>query len=450
MLVSVTAAPRPGVVNTLYQEHCAICHGEKGEGGLGSSLIDGNWNRAWTPKQRAVVIRDGIPGTAMDGFSDTLSDEDIRAIVVHLEELRAQTHPVKGVVPKDGSMVTQRATFRLQDVAKSEKKLWGLCFPGENRLLVTEFDGALRFVDGAGEWSDPVANTPEVIRNGQGGLLDVALHPDYANNGWIYLVYAKGKGKGKACSTALVRGKIKGNRWVDSQPLFEVKSQHRRTAGQHFGSRIVFKKDCVYFGIGDRGDGNSAQDLNSPNGKIHRLFDDGRIPEDNPFFRTSEYPSIWSYGHRNPQGLVLHPGTDDLYETEHGPRGGDELNLIVKGANYGWPRITFGINYNGTPITAKTEAPGMTQPVWYWVPSIATCGLAVLDGSHFPGWNGDLFAGGLKGQVLERLRMGSNGELEEREVVLQGYGRVRDVKAGPDGKLYLILEGSGSRIVRIQ
>jgi glucose/arabinose dehydrogenase len=322
--------------------------------------------------------------------------------------------------------------------------------------LVTEKSGQLRFLTKDGTL-DPevIRDTPPVIEHGQGGLMEVAPHPDFERNGWVYLGFSDGTREKRAdgkeevrCITAMVRGRIKGHQWTDQEWIYRADSKFRSGAGVHFGTRIVFDKGYIYFVVGERGGMMEAQSLSRPNGKIHRLHDDGRVPADNPFVKTADaLPSIWSYGHRNPQGLVMDPRDGSLYATEHGPRGGDELNRIQRGANYGWPVITYGMNYDGTPMVGITAKEGMEQPLVYWVPSIAACGLDVYAGERFPKWKNDFFAGGLAAQEIRRIRI-VDQKVVSQEIVLKNIGRVRDVAAGPDGLIYVVLNGP-DRIVRL-
>jgi glucose/arabinose dehydrogenase len=432
--------------NILYAQHCATCHGDKGQGGLGGSLIDGIWKRGGQDDNLAAAIRDGIPDMGMIAYAGTLDERQIRALVIYTRELENQALRQRPAAAQDGIHRSLHHSFRLETVARSTGLMWGLAFLPDGRFLVTEIDGPLRILNADGSQQSTVQNTPAIVRHGQGGMLDVALHPDYASNGWVYLAFAQGEGRD--AMTSVVRGRIRDNVWSDEEVLFRAKPEHRRNAGVHFGTRLAFRDGFLYFSIGDRGADQQAQSLERPNGKIHRIHDEGRIPADNPFLGKTGYESIWSYGHRNPQALAFRPGSAELWSTEHGPRGGDELNHILPGRNYGWPTVTHGMNYNGTPITEHTSRPGLEDPVWHWTPSIAVCGMAFLDSELFPGWKGDLFVGGLRAEVIERLRIGPDG-LTEREVVLQGQGRVRDVRAGPDRRLYALLEGNGSRIVRL-
>jgi glucose/arabinose dehydrogenase len=270
--------------------------------------------------------------------------------------------------------------------------------------------------------------------------MDVAVHPDYPENGWIYLSFSDPGPNGTAM-TKVVRGRLREGALVDQQTLFEAPRSLYRRGGVHFGSRFVFDgKGHVFFSIGERGHQQDAQDLSRPNGKVHRIHEDGRVPEDNPFAkRAGAMPTIWSYGHRNPQGLARHPVTGALYDAEHGPRGGDELNLVLPGRNYGWPVITYGMNYDGSPITALTAKEGMEQPIVHWTPSIAVCAIDFYAGDRFPRWKGDLLVSSLAAEELRRVVI-DGSKVTKQEVLFKGIGRVRDVVSGPDGLVYLALE----------
>jgi glucose/arabinose dehydrogenase len=318
---------------------------------------------------------------------------------------------------------------------------WAMAFLPDGSMLITEKSGSIiHFKDGQ---KIAVANVPAIYVRGQGGLLDIFLHPDYKNNGWIYLTYASVEGDEKGGHTALMRAKLKDNALVDNELLY--KAGPNTTKGQHFGSRIAFDDDgYLYFSIGERGARDeNPQDITRDGGKIYRLNDDGSIPEDNPFVgEEGAKIATYSYGHRNPQGLVKHPETGEIWDHEHGPKGGDEINIIEKGANYGWPIITYGINYSGTPITDKTEMEGMEQPIHYWVPSIAPSGMAFVTSNKYPSWNGSLLVGSLAFQYLERLTL-EGTKVVNREKLLENMGRVRDVRQGPDGFIYVAIEGKG-------
>lgn len=319
---------------------------------------------------------------------------------------------------------------------------WGMAFLPDGSMLITEISGDLiHFKDGQ---KTMVENVPEIYKRGQGGLLDVALHPDYENNGWIYISYASEKGDDKGGHTVLTRAKLKDNTLVENELLY--KATPNTTKGQHFGSRIEFDNDgYLYLTIGERGDRDTnPQDITRDGGKIYRFNDDGSIPDDNPFVdKKGAKTAIYSYGHRNPQGMDRHPQTGEIWVHEHGPRGGDEINIIEAGANYGWPLVTYGINYSGTPITDKTEMEGMTQPIHYWLPSIAPSGMTFISSDTYgEDWKGSILVGSLKFQYLERLAMDGN-KVTKREKLMPDVGRVRDVKEGPDGLIYVAVEGKG-------
>ncbi|MBL4574612.1 MAG: PQQ-dependent sugar dehydrogenase [Opitutaceae bacterium] len=387
-----------GTVKKLYQNNCASCHGSKLQGGEGSSLIDDVWRHGASDEEIAATIRNGVPELGMLPWKGVLSDEEIRSLVIFIREqkqLSGRQELLDRVQPKGGVFKTERHDFKLVKVAKHKGTLWSLDFLPDGSILTTERNGDLWVVK-EGKFIGPIKGTPKVWQHGQGGLLEVALHPKYEENGWVYLSFSESTKGESGGMTAVVRGRIKKGRWVDQEEIFHVPAKFYTKTGAHFGSRFVFKDDTLFFSIGDRGRKEMAQDLTRPNGKIHRVYDDGRIPEDNPFVGVvGAYPSIWSFGNRNAQGLDLHPLTGELWESEHGPRGGDEINKIQRGVNYGWPVITYGMNYNGTPITDITEKEGMARPVHYWTPSIAVCGIDFYEGDRFPGWKYDLFATGL-------------------------------------------------------
>lgn len=318
---------------------------------------------------------------------------------------------------------------------------WGMDWLPDGSLLITEKSGELiQFKNGK---RTTIENVPEVYLRGQGGLLDIAVHPNYKTNGWIYLTYASSEGDGNGGNTKLIRAKLNNNSLSQIEELY--KAAPNSTKGQHFGSRIAFDNEgFVYFTVGDRGNRDeNPQDITRDCGKLYRLHDDGRIPADNPFTdEEGAKKAIFSYGHRNPQGLTVHPQTGAIWSHEHGPKGGDEINIHKKGANYGWPIITYGVNYSGTPITDQTKKSGMEQPIYYWTPSIAPSGMAFITGKHYPNWKGSLLVGSLKFEYLELLKL-DNNKVVGRQKLLTDIGRVRNVKVGPDGYIYVGVEGKG-------
>lgn len=351
-------------------------------------------------------------------------------------------------VPASGQVYSSRHhDYRVIHVVSGLDHPWSLAFLPGGDMLVTEREGRLRRIRDGLLDPEPVAGVPRVHARGQGGLLDVVVHPEFASNRWVYLSYAK---PGPQATTAVVRGRMDGSTLTNVREIFEADAFTGRDV--HFGSRMVFDRDgFLYITVGDRGERDEAQNPLNHQGTTLRLHDDGSVPEDNPFVgRTGFRPEIFTYGNRSPQGLALHPRIGEIWQTEHGPRGGDELNRLEAGANYGWPVITYGINYTGTSITDLREMEGMEQPVHYWVPSIATSGLAIYDGSPFPEWQGDLFVGGLAGAHLARVRVDDSGS-SETEALLTDLGqRVRDVRVGPEGFIYVLLDEPNSPLIRLE
>ena len=437
-----------GEIRELYDENCASCHGDDLAGGSGSSLIDDEWIHGSSDEAIATAIRDGIPDMGMPPWEGMLDEKQIRAMVIFLREVKSGNQKAALGKSLSGDVVTAAGhSYSLEELGQGEGLLWTIAFLPDHSMLVTQREGVLwHFAEGERR---EVKGIPEVWQHGQGGLLEVAPHPDYAANGWIYLSYSDHTGaeeKNKdAGMTKIVRGKIVDGEWLEQETLFQVDEEHHTSSGAHYGSRFVFDDGYLFFSIGDRGRMERSQDLDRPNGKIFRIHDDGRVPDDNPFVDSDgALPEIWSYGHRNPQGLDRDPATGLLWNSEHGPRGGDEINLVEKGKNYGWPVITYGMNYNGTPITEETHREGMEQPRLHWTPSIAVAGIDFYEGDAFPGWTGKLLAGGMASEELHLLTI-ENGEIIADEVILKDRGRIRDVASGPDGHIYLLLNGGSPR-----
>jgi glucose/arabinose dehydrogenase len=445
-------AARPNIVADKYGELCAGCHGPTLAGGQGPSLVDDTWLHGGEDADIARVIHDGVAKTSMVSFKAALNDQQIRAMVIYIREMgvKARNGTLSTTPPPlPDSFQTEKQAFRAELVADGLDMPWGMQFLPDGRILVTERPGNLRIID-KGVVGAPIAGVPKVWVKQDAGLLDVALHPDYAKNGWVYLGFVETGGSAPGASTTkVIRGRIVDGSLVDQQTLFQAPQELYWDDNTHFGLRFIFdRQGHLFYSIGDRGHPETSQDLGSPYGKLHRIFDDGRVPSDNPFVHTpGAVASIWSWGHRNQQGLAFQPGSGLLWSTEHGPRGGDELNIVRKGRNYGWPVITYGMNYDGTPITDLTRKKGMEQPVVYWTPSIATGAIAFSTSNRYPRWKNDLFLGALAGQQLRRLEI--RGErVVHQEVLWRGYGRVRDVIQGPDGLLYVMLNTPG-KIVRL-
>ena len=345
---------------------------------------------------------------------------------------------------------SEKHSFRVVTLLTALENPWSVAFLPEGRMLVTERAGRLRLV-GQDFRLDPkpISGLPDVVSQGQGGLFDVVLHPEYAQNGWIYWSYnAPGAG---GWGTALARGKLQGSRMNEVQVLFSMQPKTR--SSQHFGGRIVFDKaGMLYLTLGDRGDKDRAQKLDDHAGSVIRLHDDGRVPADNPFAkRAGALPEKWTLGNRNMQGTALHPKTGELWTHEHGPQGGDEVNVMRSGLNYGWPVITHGVNYGfGTRIGEGQTKPGMVQPLHLWVPSIAPSGMAFVSGSKFPQWTGDLLVGALRDQMLVRLVLDGEKVVREERLLKGLVGRIRDVRMGPDGLVYLLTDDAEGALLRLE
>lgn len=343
---------------------------------------------------------------------------------------------------------SQKASIETVVLTDDLEHPWGMAFLPDGRMLVSERSGNLRIVSTDGAVSDPLSGLPEVYARGQGGLLDVALHPDFEANSLVYFTYAQPNGDG--ARTALARGRLDGTALRDMETIFAA--DNMASGGRHFGSRMVFAPDgTIYMTVGERGDARQAQNLKTQNGTVVRLNEDGSVPPDNPFVGpTGNPPTTYSYGHRNAQGMAVHPVTGAVWLHEHGPQGGDEINLLKPGANYGWPIVTFGKSYSGFPIGEGTSRPGMEPPLHHWTPSIAPSGMAFYTGSAFPGWKGNLFVGSLKFAYLARLELDGTRVVSEERLLEDEFGRIRDVRQGPDGLVYILTDDSDGKIIRLQ
>jgi glucose/arabinose dehydrogenase len=349
-----------------------------------------------------------------------------------------------------------KGSFTVSPVVEGLEFPWGLSFlPDGTGMLVTERTGRLLLVRGGR--TVPVSGVPQASVTGQGGLLDVALSPDFERDSLVYLSFAEEEGG--RFGTAVARGRLvisaDGSAGLEGTRVI-YRALPKTTGGNHFGSRLAFDgKGFLYVTLGERGSMNRAQDTADPYGSVLRLNSDGSIPQDNPFASRGGSPGggapeIFSYGHRNPQGMARHPVTGDIWTHEHGPKGGDEVNILKIGANYGWPRVTYGVNYSGSTISSQTRAEGIEDPVVYWIPSIAPSGMAFYTGGAFPGWNGNLFVGALAGKHLRRLELRGNEVIGQEVLLLDRLGRIRDVRTGPDGLLYLLTDSEKGGIYRIE
>jgi glucose/arabinose dehydrogenase len=357
----------------------------------------------------------------------------------------SETQAAFSVIHSESS---QQASFDVVQITADLDEPWGLAFLPDGDFLITQKPGGMVRVSAKTGDITPIPGAPEPLYLRQGGLLDLALSPEFESDHLLYFSYAEGTKKQN--HTAIARAKLLDDALQDVQILFRANTDEK-SGGAHFGSRLLFDRDGYLFA--SVGDGfrwlKQAQNPKSHFGSILRLHPDGSIPEDNPFADGVEgAPEVWSYGHRNPQGLALHPRTGKVWESEHGPRGGDEVNIIEKGANYGWPKATFGRGYSGKTISKFTELPGMVSPILHWTPSIAACGLDFYTGDKFPQWQGDLFSGALAGQHLRRIELNGETRVSEERLLVDLEERIRQVRNGPDGYLYVLTDGG--QLLRLQ
>tara|TARA_B100001996_G_scaffold307196_1_gene248527 strand:+ start:6963 stop:8102 length:1140 start_codon:yes stop_codon:yes gene_type:complete len=341
----------------------------------------------------------------------------------------------------EDSIITDETNYEMELVFEDENIIWAIEFFEDNSILATVKSGSIfHYKDGI---KTKIQGVPDIYVRGQGGLMDIAFHPNFNQNKWLYFSYASEDDGEKGGNTTIARAKLIEDSLIDLEVLYKGSPNSRK--GQHFGGRLEFdNENYLYFSIGDRGNRDvNPQDINIDGGKIYRINDDGTIPKDNPFFNDPDAKkAIYSYGHRNPQGMFKHPVTGEIWTNEHGPRGGDEINIIKKGKNYGWPKITYGINYSLTTITKDKSLPGMEQPLYYWLPSIAPSSFEYISSNIYPNWNGSLLAGALVFKYIERIGL-KNNKVISRSKIAEDLGRPRDVKQGPDGYIYVSIENKG-------
>lgn len=341
----------------------------------------------------------------------------------------------------DNSILIDESNYEMELIFEDENIIWSIEFFEDNSILAAVKSGSLfHYTNGE---KIQISGLPEIYLRGQGGLMDIVLHPDFKENNWLYFSYASEDAGEKGGNTTISRAKLINNNLVDLEVLYKASPNTRK--GQHFGGRLAFdNENYLYFSVGDRGNRDVyPQEITLDGGKIYRLNDDGSIPSDNPFFNNpNAKKAIYSYGHRNPQGMFKHPITGKIWTNEHGPRGGDEINIIKKGKNYGWPKITYGINYSGTTITKNKSLPDMEQPLYYWLPSIAPSSFEYISSDIYPNWKGSLLAGALVFKYIERIDL-ENDKVVYRSKIAEDLGRPRDIKQGPDVFVYVSIEGKG-------
>lgn len=424
----------------VFNQYCSGCHGEKIE-----AFVDRSWKHGTSREQLISSINNGYSELGMPAWKGVVDEKDINLLADEITKYIGKVNDYKvSNKPTSNIFKSENMTISLDTIATGFESPWGFAQLPDCNFLISDRVGVLYLVDAARN-KTIIKNVPKVLAEGQGGLLDIELHPKYSENGWIYMSFSKFKQENneKLTTTAIVRGKIKNNEFTEIQEIFEA-SPYTKTK-HHFGSRIKFdKKGYLYFTVGERGmEKVFPQSTENDNGKVHRLNDDGSIPQDNPFIgKGKSKESIYSYGHRNPQGLALNPITGGIWENEHGPRGGDEINLIRKGANYGWPVISYGINYDGKPITDISKKEGMEQPETYFTPSIAPSGMTFVNSDKYPAWKNSILIGSLRFNYLDRSIMKGN-KITGHEKLLVNIGRMRNVEMGKDGYLYVGIENPG-------
>lgn len=476
---SAGAQVRVQAFERLYQQNCAVCHGESFQGAAqGTALVGAPLIRGEGVDAIAKSIAEGAPDLGMPAWSETLGAAQIRSLAILIAEERANAtfadfrmEPPLAI--PDAAIKTKAHAFRLTTVVDGLEPLpYSIAPLPDGRILLTEKMRGLSIVSPDGRQSDLIQGAPVGNREsfqmgplhyGLGWILDVALHPDYARNGWIYLSYGDrcadcAPGGRPVSMIKLIRGRLKEAAWVDEQTIYQADRKHYNTASDMAaGGRIAFDRaGHVFLSLGMKSNGyRGIQDLGAPDGKIHRLHDDGRVPEDNPFVdRTGALPSIWTYGHRSIHGLEFDLRTGVLWGTEMGPRGGDEVNLLRQGQNYGWPLTSNGVHYNGRPVDGAGlgidfDAADLVEPVVDLTPSVAVSSFVFYEGDAFPGWRGQMLVGSLKGSDLYRFAL-EDGALLERETIIEDLARIRDIEVGLRGAVYLLLEhAAGSLIVRM-
>ncbi|MCR6654085.1 MAG: PQQ-dependent sugar dehydrogenase [Cellvibrionaceae bacterium] len=445
----------------LYEQNCAACHGLQFQGsGLGPALSPSSYVYGGQEWDVFRIAKNGLASKGMPAFGDTLNEAQLNAIAKYVPTRKAAEEPqtetaapeVPQFDPVPGKVSTLDYEVDVQVVSDKLDTPWAVAFPDAQTVLVTERVGRLRVIKNGKLNEKPIAGTPEVFVHShqwnQGGLLDIALHPEHAKNGWIYLAYSHPVPGPTAdvvlAMTRVVRGKIKNHKWTQQEVVYEAAAEHYNDHFWHYGGRLIFdKQGYLYISIGDRGVLEQAREPGKPFGKFHRLHPDGSIPADNPFRNKPEFlPSIYSLGHRNPQGLAIHPETGRLWATEHGPRGGDELNVLKPTGDYGWPNVTYGINYEGTLLTPHTRLEGVEQPVIYWRPSIGVSGMTFYQGREFPLWQNKILVTALARRELRLLTL--DGErVQHEETLVKFAGRPYEPVVAPDGSIYVVTDSPG-------
>lgn len=416
-----------------YEAYCSSCHGK-----ALNDFVDRKWVYGKTKSTIEMGLWFGYPDDGMPSFQETFSEKEFNELVDFIYNAKATASEVSKPKSSRELIKSDDQNFSIEKIVELDHP-WGMAQLPDLRFLITERGGDLYIIDGTEKIK--VTGLPEVKASGQGGLLDVIIHPDFKKNKYVYLSYSKPVDN--LATTAIGRAKLNGNELLEFEELFSahpaLKTRH------HYGSRMVFDQNGdLFFSVGDRGKRDeNPQFLNNDCGKIHRLDDRGAAPLDNPYMNArGAQTSIYSYGHRNPQGIAMHPETGKIWAHEHGPKGGDELNLIKPKVNYGWPVISYGVNYSGTKFTDLKEKEGMEQPKTYWVPSIAPCGMTFVEGNNYKGWKNNILVGSLRFEYIERVVLDGE-EVTKQEKLLEGIGRLRSIVMGKDGFIYFCVEEGG-------
>jgi glucose/arabinose dehydrogenase len=424
-----------------FKKQCAACHGASVE-----DFTKKEWKYGNSRLELINSIKNGVPGIVGHNFSEKLNERQIFNLSNYLLDnmVANKEKMLQSAAPKDNKYVSEGMTIALDTILTDLENPWGIVFLPNNDMLFTERIGKLWRLDGSKKKTE-ITGVPPSLVEGQGGLLDIKLHPKFETNQIIYLTYSKTKDSLGSTygTTAVYRARLDNDKLVDGKDIFVA--QPYTKAFYHYGGRLAFDRNgYMYVSVGDRGGKDDyPQFLDKGAGKIHRIKDDGSIPADNPFINTKDaMASVWSYGHRNPQGLAIHPQTGELWETEHGPRGGDEVNLIQKGKNFGWPVVSYGTEYDGGSFTSITRRDDIINPLDYWVPSIAPCGLTFVTSDLYPAWKGDLLAGSLRFRYLDRCDL-EGSKLIKHEQLLPQIGRMRCITTDNEGYIYVAVEEPG-------
>ena len=429
---------------TIYKTYCSGCHGNNLQGNTASKLVKTDWNYG---RGKGAIIRNiryGIAKTEMAAWGDVLKNEEINAVADFI--IASQEVSPNAVRPIPEKLTTREYVLKVEKLVTSGLTTpWGIEFSDRNHALITERTGALRWMTDGKLDPLPIKGVPKTYsQNTTGGYMDIALDPDYSKNGWVYFAFSQTDDqpadKNARGMTKVVRGKIKDHQWTNEETIFEAPDSLKIPGGNRWGCRLLFdNKGDLYFTIGDMARAMDSQSPGKPTGKVFRIHADGSIPSDNPFVGDKKaLPAIFTIGNRNVQGIAQHPVTGRIWATEHGPMGGDELNILKNGANYGWPIITYGVDYSGEIVSTETRKTGMEQPVVQWTPSPGMSAAEFVTGNLFPKWKNDLLVGALAFEEIRRLELEKNS-VSEQETILKGVGRVRDLKIGPDGALYVLL-----------